>query len=102
MLSGTKPDSLRVMGDKIKEKAPKAVALLVGVYEDKANMLCVCGPEAVKLGAHAGKVVQKAAAITGGKGGGRPDNAMAGVKDNHKIDEALEALPEILKELLNL
>ena len=63
-------------------------------------MLCVCVQGAVDKGVHAGKIVQKAAAITGGKGGGRPDNAMAGVSDNHKIDEALEALPEIIRELL--
>ena len=100
MMSGTKADSLRVMGDKIKEKAPNTVALLVGMFEDKANMLCVCGKDAVAAGAHAGKIVQRAAAITGGKGGGRPDNAMAGVADNHKIDEALEALPVIIAEVV--
>ena len=63
-------------------------------------MLCVCGKEAVKKGAHAGKIVKEVAAITGGKGGGRPDNAMAGVMDNRKIDEALLAFPEILKGIL--
>lgn len=101
LMSGTKPDSLRVLGDKIKEKGPNAVALLVGMFEDKGSMLCVCGKDAVAKGAHAGKIVQKAAAITGGKGGGRPDSAMAGIADNHKIDEAFSALPAILSEILS-
>ena len=100
MLSGTKPDSLRTLGDKIKEKMPKGVALVVGTDEGKATMLCVCGKEAAANGVHAGKIVQKAAAITGGKGGGRPDNAMAGINDLHKIDEALDALPAIIREVL--
>jgi len=63
-------------------------------------MLCVCGKDAVKAGAHAGKIVKEVAAITGGKGGGRPDSAMAGVMDLTKIDEALLALPSILEKML--
>lgn len=100
MFSGTKPDSLRVLGDKIKERAPKCVALLVGVNEDKGTMLCVCGKDAVAAGAHAGKIVGKAAAVAGGKGGGRPDSAMAGIAKLDKIDDAFLALPEILKEFI--
>ncbi|WMJ21978.1 alanine--tRNA ligase [Paludicola sp. MB14-C6] len=100
LLSGTKPDTLRVLGDKIKEKAPNTVALLVSMVDNKGTMLCVCGPEAVNRGAHAGKIVGKAAAITGGKGGGRADNAMAGVNDNTKIDEAFVALESIIKEVI--
>lgn len=102
MLSGTTIESLRVMGDKIKEKAPNVIALLVGSFDSKATMLCVCGENAVKNGAHAGKIVTKAAAITGGKGGGRPDVAMAGVLDNHKIDEALYAIEKIIKEVVGV
>ncbi len=100
MMSGTKTESLRILGDKIKDKAPDAVTLLVGIYEGKATMLCVCGEEAVKKGAHAGKIVSKAAAITGGKGGGRPEVAMAGVNDNYKIDEAFGALKDIIAEIV--
>lgn len=101
MMSGTKNESLRIMGDKIKEKAPNSVALLVGTFEGKATMLCVCGDKAVKNGAHAGKIVSKAAAITGGKGGGRPEVAMAGVTDNHKIDEAFDAIESIITEIVS-
>lgn len=100
LLSGTKTDALKVVGDKIKEQAPNAVALIVGTFEGKANMLCVCGKEAINNGAHAGKIVSKAAAVTGGKGGGKADTAMAGVGDNHKIDESFDALPEIIKEII--
>ena len=86
--------------DRLRSEAPNTVAVLVGVNGEKANMLCVCGKEAVALGAHAGKIVKEAAAITGGKGGGRPDSAMAGVADQTKIDEALLAVPTILEKVL--
>lgn len=100
LLSGTKTDTLRVLGDKMKEKAPNTVGLLVGVVDGKATMLCVCGKEAINNGAHAGKIVSKAAAITGGKGGGKADTAMAGVNDNFKIDEAFASLADIIIEVV--
>ncbi len=100
MFSGTKPDALRVVGDKAKERLNDGVALLCGVSDDKATLLCICGKDAVAKGAHAGKIVSKAAAVTGGKGGGRPDSAMAGVADMTKIDEAFAAMPEILSSLI--
>ena len=57
--------------------------------------------KAVAAGAHAGKLVGAIAAITGGKGGGRPDNAMAGGKDAAKVDEALASAASLLKDQLN-
>ena len=95
-LSGVKPDVLRTMGDQIKDKAPDIIAVLVS----DSSMLCVSGKEAVAAGAHSGKIVQKIAAITGGKGGGRPDNAMAGIGDVSKIDEALAALENVVAEFV--
>ena len=95
-LSGVKPDVLRTMGDQIKDKAPDIIAVLVS----DSSMLCVSGKEAVAAGAHSGKIVQKIAAITGGKGGGRPDNAMAGVGDVSKVDEALAALENVVAEFV--
>ena len=58
--------------------------------------LCVCGKEAVKSGAHAGKIVKEVAKMCGGGGGGRPDNATAGGKDPSKLEEALEAVNNIV------
>ena len=95
-LSGVKPDVLRTMGDQIKDKAPDIIAVLVS----DSSMLCVSGKEAVAAGAHSGKIIQKIAAVTGGKGGGRPDNAMAGIGDVSKVDEALAALENIVAEFV--
>ena len=51
-------------------------------------------------GAHAGKIVQRVAAVTGGKGGGKPDSAMAGIGKTYMVDEALLALDGIAAEFL--
>lgn len=102
MLEDVTPDMLRAMGDQIKEKAPKMVAVLSTVGEGgKINFLCVCGAEAVKLGAHAGKIIKEVAKMCGGGGGGRPDNATAGGKDASKLEEALEAVNNIVDAQLS-
>lgn len=97
---GVKPDVLRTMGDQIKDKEPTVIAVLATTAENGGSMLCVCGKDAIKAGAHAGKIVQKVSAVTGGKGGGRPDNAMAGIGDKNKVDDALASLADVVKEFV--
>ncbi|MGN0601846.1 MAG: alanine--tRNA ligase [Oscillospiraceae bacterium] len=100
MLTNMRPDMLRKMGDEIKAREPDVVAVIAGVNGEKANLLAVAGKGAVAKGAHAGKIAGKVAALTGGKGGGRPDSAMAGVGDRFKIDEALDKVTEIVAEFV--
>ena len=89
-------DALRSMGDSIKEKNAAMVAVLAAVNDGKINFLCVCGADAVKAGAHAGKIVKEVAKICQGGGGGRPDSATAGGKDVSKLADALAAVNEIV------
>lgn len=100
VFNNAKIDSLRKVGDTIKERNPLVVAVLATINEGKGTILCVCGKEAVEKGAHAGNVVREVAALVGGKGGGRPDSAMAGVSDIFRIDEALAQLSAIIGKML--
>ena len=86
----------RSMCDELKAQSAKAVAVIAAVDGGKLQFAACAGAEAVKLGAHAGKLVGAVAAITGGKGGGRPDGAMAGGADVSKVEEALAAAAELL------
>lgn len=99
-LDDATPEMLRTMGDDIKSKKENMVAVLSAVNGDKVSLLCVCGAEAVKKGAHAGKIIKEVAKIVGGGGGGRPDNATAGGKNPAKLEEALEAVNNIVDALL--
>ena len=99
--TGTTGDTLRGMCDTIRDKAVKpAVAVLVGKAEDKITMAVTVTKEAQEKGLKAGALVKEIAAIAGGKGGGKPDFAMAGLKDETKIDEALAAVGAIIKKAL--
>ena len=90
-------DALRSMCDTIRDKAPDAVAVLVSVDGEKMSLAVSVSKEAQAHGLKAGLLVKDVAAIAGGKGGGKPDFAMAGLKDASKIDEALAAAADIVK-----
>ena len=100
-LTGTGADTLREMIDKVRDKAPNAVTVLVGSDGTKTMMAVGVSANAKARGLKAGVLVKKIAAIAGGNGGGKPDFAMAGIRDTSKIDEALNAVPEIVKGELN-
>ena len=96
------PDSLRVMGDFLRDKAPNVVAVLSMVGEDKITFLAVCGKNAIEKGVKAGDLVKTVTAICGGTGGGKPDSAMGGGKDILKLDDALAAVDDFVAGKLGL
>lgn len=99
MLSGTGSDTLRTMCDMIRANTTgPVVAVIAGILDGKATLAATANKEAQALGVKAGVLVKAVAQITGGNGGGKPDFAMAGVKDQTKIDEALAAVEHILDE----
>ena len=93
-------DAARSLTDKIKADCPDTVAVVAVKAHGKLNFIAVAGKDAVAAGAHAGKLVGAVASVTGGKGGGRPDSAMAGGQDASKIDEALASAEATLKGML--
>ena len=93
-------DAARSLADEIKARYDDVVAVLAIAPEGKLNFLAIAGKNAVAAGAHAGKLVGSVAAVTGGKGGGRPDNAMAGGRDTEKIAEALASANATLAGML--
>ena len=89
-------DIARSLADEIKADCADTVAVIAAVNGADIKFLAIAGKDAVAAGAHAGKLVGAVAALTGGKGGGRPDNAMAGGREADKIGEALNAAAELL------
>jgi len=94
---GMEQEVARSLADEIKASCPDTVAVIATVNGNDVKFLAIAGKDAVAAGAHAGKLVGAVAAVTGGKGGGRPDNAMAGGKDANKVDEALSSAASLLE-----
>jgi alanyl-tRNA synthetase len=84
-LAGVSGNELRGAADDLLEKS-KADIVVVG---SDGGLTVKATKDAVGRGAHAGNLIGKLAAAGGGKGGGRPDMAQAGVKD---VKAALGAL----------
>ena len=99
-LNGTTPDTLRSMMDKLRDKEPNAVGALIGTDGSKTTLAVGVGKNALARGLKAGALVKQIAAMAGGNGGGKPDFAMAGIRDTSKIDDALNAVEGIVKENL--
>jgi len=97
---GMNVDMARTLVDDIKAKHENAVVVLAVEADGKLNFVAGAGKDAVAHGAHAGKLVGAVAAVTGGKGGGRPDNAMAGGRDASQIDAALAVAKATLEGML--
>ena len=95
-LNGAKMEALRTLGDRVRDTKPKAVGVFANISDGKANILVVCGKEAVAKGAHAGKIIKELTALCGGSGGGRPDSAQGGTSEIFRVDEALSQLPVIV------
>ncbi len=94
-------DELKEIGDKLREKMGSGLGLLYSVIEGKVGICAVVSDDLVKeKKLSAGKIAGDVAKILGGGGGGKPHLATAGGKDVTKIDEALAALPGIIKKYL--
>ena len=97
VLQSTGSEELKNMAEKVKGDNPKAIAVFAGINEGKLTFCAACGKEAISKGANAGSLVRSVAEIAGGKGGGRPDFAMAGGKEISLAGKAIEAVIDLVK-----
>ncbi|MFJ8100947.1 alanine--tRNA ligase [Lysinibacillus sp. NPDC096212] len=92
-------NQLRQMMDDLKAKMPKAVIVLGAVDGEKVMLCAGVTKDLVGGNYHAGNIVKMVAEACGGKGGGRPDMAMAGAKEASKLDEALLSVYDYVKSI---
>ncbi len=88
-------DELRQMGDMLRDDE-MVVAALAAINGDKISLLAVCGDKAVKAGVKAGELIKSITVITGGSGGGKPERAMGGAKDEMKLDDAFATVDDFV------
>ena len=106
VLTATRTDldanDLRKIGDFLRDKDPKVVAVLATATESKVTFVASCGKDAVAQGIKAGELVRAVSAVAGGKGGGKPDSAMGGGSDVLKTDNALAVVDDFVAEKLGI
>ncbi len=95
------PKTLREVGDKLRDEMGSGVAVLGGEVNGKAALLAIVSKDLTKQ-IKAGDIVNKVAAVVGGKGGGRPDMAQAGGSMPDKLKEAMASVNGCVQELLKV
>ncbi len=88
---------LRKLGDLLKQKIKSGIAVIMSAINGKVSILVVVTNDKTDK-YHAGKIASKVASLVDGKGGGRPDMAMAGGKSVDKINQALKQIEKIIEE----
>mgnify|MGYP001813308982 FL=1 len=101
-LKAKDPDDVRAWGDGFREGGPRRVGLVAAVFsEEKMSLFAFVSDDLIGLGVRADSLIREVASLAGGKGGGRPHMAQAGVGDPGGVDSAIKAGPGILRGLLD-
>jgi alanyl-tRNA synthetase len=98
-IEGVDASTLRELAEQALAKMASGVVVLALGSEGKVTLVCTVSRDRQnKL--HAGNIIKKVAAMVGGSGGGRPDFAQAGGKNVEAVDQALQAVYNIVADAL--
>ncbi|MFL5608606.1 MAG: alanine--tRNA ligase, partial [Gemmatimonadaceae bacterium] len=94
--------SLQAMGDALREQLRSGVGVLAArLDEGKGALLAIVTDDLRARGVRADAIVRDVAAVAGGRGGGKPHMAQAGVPDASRLDDALAAAPALVSALVS-
>ena len=99
-VEGIDGNSLRDLGDKVRNKLSTGVVVLFSNVGGKVNLIAMSTKDVLDKGIHCGKIIKEVASIVGGGGGGRPDMAQAGGKNPENIKTALEKTYSVIESLV--
>ncbi len=100
-LKARSADDARNWGDHFLSGGGTDVAVLVAeMAGEKHALFAFATEQAISRGVRADAVVREVAQVVGGRGGGRPHMAQAGVEDPSRIDEALRSGIDVVSRLL--
>jgi alanyl-tRNA synthetase len=92
---------LQTLGDALREQLGSGVGVLAATFGDgKTTMLAVATDDLVKRGVNAGALIKELAALAGGRGGGKPHMAQAGIPEAARVDDALAQAPALARALV--
>lgn len=100
-MKGVDIEELKTMADKARNHDEAVAVLLAGENNGSIGLVAAANKQAQAKGIKAGVLVKEVAVLAGGNGGGRPDFAMAGVKDRAKLEEAMKQVNNIVGKFIS-
>jgi len=92
---------LQALGDAVREKLGSGVGVLAASFEDGKNSVVVVVTDDLReRGVRADALIKEIAAAAGGRGGGKPHMAQAGIPDASRFGDALARAPELVRTAL--
>jgi alanyl-tRNA synthetase len=93
--------ALQGLGDALREQLTSGVGLLAARLDDgKGSLLAVVTDDLRAKGLRADAIVRDVAALAGGRGGGKPHMAQAGIPDVERMIVALAEAPKLVAAML--
>ena len=99
--SANNADGMREMGDFLRDKLSSCVITLGALAEGGPILVTMVTSDLVERGINAGNIARDAAKLMGGGGGGRPEMAQAGGRQPERLDDALGAVPNLVRAALS-
>jgi len=92
---------LQALGDAVREKLGSGVGVIGASFEDgKTTLLVVVTDDLRERGVRADALIKDIAAAAGGRGGGKPHMAQAGIPDPSRLGDAIAKAPELVRGAL--
>jgi alanyl-tRNA synthetase len=101
-VSASDLNELQSLGDLVRGQMDSGVAFLSATFDNGKNtLLAVVSDKLRERGLRADEMIREVAAIAGGKGGGKPHMAQAGIPEGGNIAEALSAAADVVRRRLS-
>jgi alanyl-tRNA synthetase len=92
---------LQALGDAVREKLGSGVGVLAASFDDGKNTVLVVVTDDLRdRGVSADALIKQIAAAAGGRGGGKPHMAQAGIPDAARLGDALSQAPDLVRAVL--
>ncbi len=93
-------NELKSLGDALREKLGSGVGVIAAPTDEKATLLVVVTDDLRDRGVRADELVREIAAAAGGRGGGKPHMAQAGIPDRARVSDAMAKAPGVVESAL--
>ena len=96
VIAADSTELLRSTSDWLRDKIQSGVIGLGATVNGNPMIIITVSDDVIKKGVSAAELIKTVSKMIGGGGGGRPNSAQAGGKDNSKLEEAVKTIPDLI------